>query len=251
MLRSLAGFGRTPAYSAGGVGSQTVRAGGRLPAGVLLLVVACAASVSCAAAARPCRPPEACPRGHECLADRCLPLGAEPVDASSRRVVLTPVAIAVVHAAAGTQRALPPSVTFGGPVVRSEQLLLKFPVAFGQVDIDTAFLLLEAVPEAEPSPADVALEVTLAASEWASGTIDAAPSSRGPRAAGVGRTRPPAPLRVDVTAHVRELARHPESQHGLLIRATRPSPRGAVYSTGVDGPPPRLDVYVRPRLSSR
>lgn len=173
------------------------------------------------------------------------------MDASSRRVVLTPVAIAVVNVTAGRQGAVPPSVTFGGPGPRSEQLLLEFPVAFGRVEIDTAFLLLEAVPDSEPSAADVAIEVTLAAGEWASGTTETPPSSKGPRAAGVGRTRPPALLRIDVTSHVRELAQRPGRNHGFLVRATHPSPRGAVYSTGVDGALPRLDVYVRPRASSR
>ena len=173
------------------------------------------------------------------------------MDASSRRVVLTPVALAVVRASADASRAVPASVTFGGPAAQSEQLLLEFPLALGQVEVDTAFLLLEAVPDAEPSAADVPLEVALVADPWASGTTGAAPSSRGPRAAGVGRTRPPGPLRVDVTAHVRRLARDPEGSHGLSIRATEHGPRGAVYSTGTDGPPPRLDVYVHPRASGR
>jgi hypothetical protein len=174
------------------------------------------------------------------------------VDASSRRVVLTPRAIAVVRAAADTRGAIPPSVTLGGPTAQSEQLLLAFPpAALGPGEVDAAFLLLEALQDADPSAADVPIEVTLAASDWASGITDAAPSSRGPRGAGVGRTRPPAPLRIDVTAHVQELAEQPENDRGFLVRATHPTPRGAVYSTGADGSLPRLDVYVRPRASSR
>jgi hypothetical protein len=257
MLRSLAGYRRTPAYSAESPVSQTVRADERLAArpralGAVLISAACAATLSCAAGPRPCRSPGACPPGNECLADRCLPLGAEPVDANSRRVVLSPRAIAVVRPAADTRGAIPPSVTLGGPAAQSEQLLLAFPIAaLGPGDVDAAFLLLEALQDADPSAADVPIEVTLAASDWASGISDAAPSTRGPRGAGVGRTRPPAPLRIDVTAHVQALAQQPDNDHGFLLRAAQSTPRGAVYSTGADGSLPRLDVYVRPRASSR
>ena len=53
--------------------------------------------VACAAGPRPCRSPSACAEGSECLANRCLPLGAEPVAPETRRVVLDPVAMAVVR----------------------------------------------------------------------------------------------------------------------------------------------------------
>jgi hypothetical protein len=76
------------------------------------------------------------------------------------------------------------------------------------------------------------------------------PASHGPTAAGVGRTQPPAALRIDVTALVREIARQAHGTHGLVIRAERSGARGAVYSTGMDGPAPRLDVYFRPRAAA-
>lgn len=205
----------------------------------------------CAAAPRPCLSPSACPDGNECLAHRCLPLGAEPVAPDSRRVVLDPVAMAVVRAGAREQSALPPTVTFGGPQSQDEQLLVAFPDSWGPVEIDTAFLLLEPALDAEPSASDVEIGVTIAASEWRSGTAGDMPSSHGPKAHGLGRTRPPGPLRIDVTALVREMARQTRSAHGFLVRAARPGPRGAVYSTGIDGPAPRLDVYFRPRAPPR
>jgi len=169
----------------------------------------------------------------------------------SRRVVLDPVALAVVRAGARQQSALPPTVTFGGPPHQNEQLLVDFADRWGPVDVDTAFLLLEPAVDAEPSANDVEIGVAVAVGEWASGTSGDLPSSHGPHGSGVGRTRPPAALRIDVTALVREIAKQPESAHGLLVRATRPSPRGAVYSTGIDGPAPRLDVYYRPRSPAR
>jgi hypothetical protein len=214
-----------------------------------LFIIGCAALWlgGCAAAPRPCRSPTACPEGSECLANRCLPLGAEPVDPDSQRIVLDPVAVAVVRPGARAQSALPPTVTFGGPASRDEQLLVAFPDRWGPVEIDTAFLLLEPALDAEPSAGDIEIGVVVAAGEWRSGTAGEAPASHGPKAAGLGRTQPPAALRIDVTALVREIARQPQGTHGLVVRAEHPGPRGAVYSTGTDGPAPRLDVYFRRR----
>jgi hypothetical protein len=205
----------------------------------------------CAAAPSPCLSPSACPEGSECLAHRCLPLGAEPVAADSQRVVLDPVARAFVRAGARRQDALPSTVTFGGPASQDEQLLVAFADRWGPVEIDTAFLLLEPALDAEPSASDIEIGVAIAAGEWRSGTAGGLPASHGPTANGLGRTRPPAALRIDVTSLVREMARQPRSTHGFLVRAERTGPRGVVYSTGIDGPAPRLDVYFRQRPKVR
>lgn len=217
------------------------------------LMLACAALTigGCAAAPRPCRSPSACPTGSECLANRCLPLGAEPVAPDSRRVVLDPVALAVVRSGARRQGALPPTVTFGGPASQDEQLLVAFPDAWGSAEIDTAFLLLEPALDAEPSAGDVEIDVAVAAGDWRSGIAGELPASHGPKASGVGRTRPPAVLRIDVTSLVREMVRQPRSAHGFLLRAAQAGARGAVYSTGIDGTAPRLDVYFRTRPKAR
>jgi hypothetical protein len=206
--------------------------------------------LGCAVTPRPCRSPSACLSGSECLADRCVPLGAEPVDPRSRRLVLDAAAIAVVRTEAGRQSALPPTVTLGGPPSQSEQLLVQFAHHWHDLDIDSAFLLLEPAPDAEPTATDVEVSVSLAAARWSSGILASAPASRGPASAGLARTRPPALLRVDVTWQLRELAKDPKNDRGLLISATLPGPRGAIYSTGVDGVAPRLDVYFLPRRSS-
>jgi hypothetical protein len=110
-------------------------------------------------------------------------------------------------------------------------------------------LLLEPALDAEPTAADVQVGVALVAGRWTSGILTSAPASHGPASAGVGRTRPPALLRLDVTAQLRELAKQPRSDHGLLVFAKQSSARGAIYSTGIDGVAPRLDVYFRPRRS--
>lgn len=223
------------------------RSGIRL-AGVRLLGISLFA-LGCAAAPRPCVSPSGCAGGSECLAHRCLPLGAEPVARDSRRIVLDAVAVAVARAGVRAEGGLPPTVTFGGTANRDEQLLIAFAKGWGSSEVDAAFLLLEPAPGAEPTATDVQIGVALVSAEWSSGTIIDVPPSHGPEAAGIGRTRPPAALRIDVTALVRDLAQRRDN-HGLLVRATSPSPRGAVYSTGIDGPSPRLDLYVRPRANT-
>jgi hypothetical protein len=200
---------------------------------------------SCTPSLQPCRSPNVCPKTEECLAQRCLPLGAEPVDPGSRRLVLEPVQVAVVRAHHSPQPGVPPTVSLGGPSGQSEQLLVRFPEAQAGLDVSAAFLLLEPAVGAEPSAGDVVLDVALASGSWSSGTADEAPSTRSPSSSGVGRTRPPSALRIDVTAQVRELVKQPGQNRGFVIRASGTSARGAVYSTGADGFAPRLDVYFR------
>ena len=200
--------------------------------------------LGCASGPLPCRSPSACPAGSECLAHRCEPIGAEPVAPDSQRRVLEPADIAVVRGD-GSRGGLPPTVTFGGALGQSEQLLLRFAAsAWGGGSVSAAFLLLEPVPGAEPSAEDVPVEVAVLGGDWASSSAGGAPSSRGPVSAGIARTRPPGLLRIDVTTILQELAHG--SDHGLVVRAAAASTRGAVYSTGLDGRLPRLDVYYRP-----
>lgn len=180
--------------------------------------------------------------GTECLADRCVPLGTDPVPAHTARRVLEAGGVAVVRSNR-TGAGLPPTVTFGGPEPTREQLLVRFARSWTELDVRAAFLVLAPALDADPSGPDVQLEVALAAEPWAPGTLGKAPPQQSPSSAGLGRTRPPALLRIDVTAQLRALARHPENDHGLLLRASAPSARGATYLTGGAGGVPRLDVY--------
>jgi hypothetical protein len=225
-----------------GVGAAVVRGIRRAVVGV----IGCAL-VACASSRIPCRSPSACPEGSECLAHRCAPLGAEPVDPGSQRRVLEPSHVAVVHTAGPGRQGLPPQVTLGGPAARSEQLLVRFAPTWQDMQVDTAFLLIEPDRDAEPTAEDVPIEVALAAADWGSGSLSSAPGTRGPVSDGLARTRPPSVLRIDVTAQLREVEREPGKDHGLVVRAVGASTRGAVYQTGADGAGPRLDVYLRPR----
>jgi hypothetical protein len=199
---------------------------------------------ACAHTPLPCRAPRQCPEQSECLAHRCVPLGAEPVAAGSERLVLAPAGVAVVRAArADNSSAPPPTVTFGGPEPSNEQLLLRFPRNWAALHIDAAFLLLAPAPSADPTGADVQVQVALAAAPWTSGTLNRPPPVRSPKSSGLARTRPPSSLRLDVTAQMHALQQSPNDDHGLLVRAESSASRGATYLTGTDGELPRLDLY--------
>jgi hypothetical protein len=194
-------------------------------------------------------------------------LGSDPVAAGTTRLVVPAAEVAVVRAR-GAGAGLPSTVTLGGPEPTAELLLVRFPRSWasfdiGRAEIDAAFLLLSPAASADPTGADVQLQVALAAAAWAPGTLDQAPGARSPRSAGLARTRPPRLLRLDVTAQLKALQAHGASDHGLLVRgeAAADSPgagsapaaasaaalpqRGATYLTGADGELPRLDVYFR------
>jgi hypothetical protein len=169
-------------------------------------------------------------------------------------MVVDAAEIAVVRPAlpgkssAGT--GLPSTVTFGGPGPSDEQLLVRFPRTWTTRDLDAAFLLLEPASSADPTGADVQLQVALAGASWTPGTLDQAPPPRVPKSAGLARTRPPSLLRLDVTAQLKALQGSEQDDHGLLLRADGVAAgslpqHGATYSTGTDGELPRLDVYFR------
>jgi hypothetical protein len=170
----------------------------------------------------------------------------------STRLVLEPSAVAVVrvHGAPG---ALPASVTFGGPPRQSEQLLLRFPDTWAALQVDAAFLLLSPALAADPTGPDIEVSVRLAAADWPSGAISEAPQGRGPRSLGLARTRPPALLRVDVSAQLRASAEAGVRDWGFVIAAVRENDRerGATYLTGADGHAPRLEVYGSPAAPAR
>lgn len=236
-----------PGFSAVTAKSQFVRTTLTLTVQVVLLA-------ACTRTPLPCRSPEHCPAQSECLAQRCVALGLDPVTPGTTRLVVDAAAIAVVRPAlpgrSSSGTGLPPTVTFGGPEPSDEQLLVRFPRSWATRDVDAAFLLLEPASSADPTGADVQLQVALAGSSWTPGTLDQAPPSHAPKSAGLARTRPPSLLRLDVTAQLKALQGLEQDDHGLLVRAeglvagSLPN-HGATYSTGTDGELPRLDVYFR------
>jgi hypothetical protein len=224
----------------------------------LALTFGVALLAGCTGTPLPCRSPEHCPAESECLAHRCVALGLDPVAPGTRRMVVDAAQIAVVRPAvagkSGAGTGLPPTVTLGGPEPSDEQLLVRFPRSWAARDVDAAFLLLEPASSADPTGADVQLQVALAGGAWTPGTLNEAPPQRAPKSAGLARTRPPSLLRLDVTAQLKALQGLEGDDQGLLVRSdgvaggSLPSSlpnHGATYSTGTDGELPRLDVYFR------
>ena len=199
--------------------------------------------LACAATPLPCRSPDACPVGTECLAQRCVPLGAEPVAPGAGRLVLEPADVAVLSAGSRREGGLPATVTFGGAA--GDELLVRFGGSWRPHDVVAAFLVLDPATGAEPSADDVQLVVAPAARAWSSRGARTS-SARAPAAQALARTRPPTPVRIDVTTLVRELRGNGDA-HGFVVRAAGPTARGAAYFTGADGLPPRLDLYLRAR----
>ncbi len=208
---------------------------------VVLLAAACTASPE------PCIGPGSCAAGTECLANRCVPAGGEPVDATTERRVAEPLAMAVVSSA-HHDATLPSAVTFGG-VDGDVALYLRFAALWRGAHVDAAFLLLEPMPGALLGAADVPVDVWRVDSAWQPASLGwlAQPRLAQPASRGLARAAPPQTLRIDVTAQVRYLARHPASDHGLVVRGRTSMPPGASFATGVaGGRAPRLEVYVRP-----
>lgn len=204
--------------------------------------------LGCAAQLVPCRAPEHCSRGEECLAHRCVTLGADPVPAQSERRVVDANRVLVVTSDA--EGPLPPTVTLGAAPSRDQALVLAFPNLWASSEIDAAFLLLEPAAAADPGSADVVIRVTLASAAWAAGAAPAAPSERPPASTGLGRSRPPSLLRVDVTAQLRAARGSSDADLNLFVSAENRVAHGVTFLTGASGGTPRLDVYFRSQAAA-
>jgi hypothetical protein len=206
-------------------------------------------ALACAASPTPCMGVGTCPEGSECLANRCTVLGADPVAADTRRMVVTPASMAVVSATSpGPSSELPPAITFGGSA-GAAALYLDFPAEWLRArHIEAAFLILDPMPGTPRASKDVRVRAWRVAGDWDRSELTwlAQPQLAPPSAAGIARTAPPMPLRVDVTSIVRYLAEHRRDDHGIALKAGGGSAVGASFATGASGGnAPRLELYVR------
>lgn len=204
--------------------------------------------LACSPSPQPCMGVGTCPEGSECLANRCTLLGADPVSADTRRVVVAPRAMAVVSAAEHASSELPAAVTFGSSA-GGAALYLEFPEAWrGARRIESAFLVLEPLPGTPRGPTDVEVRVWRVGGDWAPDSLSwlDQPSLVPPSASGLARAAPALPLRVDVTAIVAHFAEHERGYHGLALRSGGGDDVGASFATGASGGvAPRLELYVR------
>jgi hypothetical protein len=196
----------------------------------------------CASSLTPCAGPS-CETDHECLANRCMPAGSDPVPPDSTRIVLTPLSCATDRPGEA-----PGAVVLGSERKPNSELLLRFGDDWKRsADVAAAFLLLAPSEDAPPNPADVPLQIWAVDGPW---TPDAPirESEVGlvlPRASGLARSGPASTIRIDVTELARAFARR-KHDDGLAVLATSARGAGVAVSTGASGgAAPRLEIYLR------
>ena len=201
----------------------------------LVLAMIPLAITACTARPAPCAAPT-CGAGLECLANRCVQGGSEPVPGSTQRIVLTPVACTTARG-----EALSGSVTLGDERAPDTRLYVRFGAFEPGGEVLAAFLLIEPASDRPRSLDDVPLEV------WSleGGVRGEEPALVAPHADGLARSAPPTIVRIDVTELARRLSR---ARHdaGLAVLSPSARGRGIALSTGAARTqPPRLEIYVR------
>jgi hypothetical protein len=190
-----------------------------------------------------------CGAGGYCVVGRCRPADASPAPADARRVLLPPQDIAVLTSQGEREDRAGEAIAIGRASAGSLVLLLRFAATWrDDTEIASAFLVMDPAPGAPPAGAEITLEVARILSPWRSDTATwgRQPRLSIPEAAAVVRRLRAAPLRIEVTAMVRDWAQRRSDDHGIAILAPGDDPVGAAYSMGIsDGAGPRLEVYLR------
>jgi hypothetical protein len=201
---------------------------------------------ACAPLPTPCFGQDACPVGEECLANRCSPVGGEPVAPDSARQVAEVLDLAIVAEHFDFGASLPQELTLGAERLGTTLVLMRFePVWRRLAGISQAFLLVDPLPEGRVSLHDVEVELWRIDGEWSTREVSwhAQPPLAHPAAQGIARSGP-LPLRMDVTRVIRYLMAHPRADHGLALRAPAGRGAGVRLASGMGGGhPPRLEIY--------
>jgi hypothetical protein len=191
--------------------------------------------------------PDGCEQGQQCIVGRCRPSGSVPARPTSRRVLVEPADLAVLHqheSDAGSD-----TIALGGAAHGDVVVLLAYDVELKPDDeVEGAFIVLHPAEDALPAEGLIPLEVASVRSPWksASASWGRRPKLSLPTDAGFARARPPAVLRVDVTHLVRDWPAQPRSVYGIALLAESTEPVGATYARGTTGGhPPRLEVYLK------
>jgi hypothetical protein len=197
---------------------------------------------ACAYPLTPCAA-QACETGYECLANRCVAGGVDPVPPGASRVVFEPVAFAV----AGNRSANAASATLGKGGAGASTLYLRFPNAWKRYGVVTAaFLLLSPSGGTEPGAEDVPLEVSPVGNSWSVERVSEGllPSLATPHAAGLARGSPRMLVRVDVTRVAQTLASTPWDDGVAITAASTRGPGVSLATGGGAGDAPRLELYL-------
>lgn len=212
------------------------------------VLVTCWVLAACAKVPTPCTSADACGAGTECLANRCVVEGSEPVAEDSQRSVAHVTEFAVLAQQLDYGGTLPAAMTFGSQHAGTLLVLLRFePIWRAMGRLEQAFLLLEPMPRARASASSVEIDIWRIEGDWSTGELDwmSQPELGHPRASGLARSNG-APLRVDITHLVDHLNRNPDHDHGIALRASPVGRGGVTYATGVGGgSAPRIELYTR------
>jgi len=206
------------------------------------------AGAGCAGKPIPCVSSAACGPDTVCVAGRCREGKDAPVPASAQRLVLEPVAMAVVSSS-GTHERNTSIVSFGKASWGDVVLLLRFAAPFGETtQILSAHVVLDRVPRFVPGPQPVRLQVARIVEPWSAAQASWAtlPQLRVVNTTFWASTWGERPLRIDVTEQVQRWREHRRDEQGLAIVSSPQNEIGETYSLGLlQGRGPRLDVYLR------
>lgn len=215
-----------------------------------LLLAAALVALGCSRSPEPCASAGTCPEGQECLANRCVAAGGEPVSSDSIRLTAEPSGMVVVKQnGEQSPTVLPSSVAFGSERDGTTALYLRFPAVWHEARrIEAAFLVLDPMPGTLPARGDVEVEAWRVREPWLDDELSylTQPELGPPHSSGIARSAPRSVLRIDVTQIVSYLRDHPESNHGIALKCRDSAGGGASYATGASGGrAPRLEVYAR------
>lgn len=212
---------------------------------LVALVLAASLLAACRPSPTPCASAGTCPDGEECLANRCVTAGGQPVGAADRRVVLEPTQVTVVDRHAEVGEPLPSTVTFGSHQGGKTLLYLRFAPTPRRGRLRAAFLVLEPAVGAAQGSVDVSVTAWRIVERWQQGEVSwlAPLALEPPSARGIARPSPASVLRVDVTQLV-EASTRQQSDHGIALVSSGGADLGASYATGGGlGARPRLELY--------
>ncbi|MEP7122488.1 MAG: DNRLRE domain-containing protein [Byssovorax sp.] len=189
-----------------------------------------------------------CETGKSCVVGRCRAVDEAPAAIDARRVILAPSDFAVIAATGGSE-AIPETVALGRAEGGTVALLLRFAASWhDDADVLSAFVVLDPLDSAPPAATPAVFESARILEPWQPSVVSwgRQPRLDLPRLAAVVRAIPGTPVRIDVTALVREWASRRADDHGLALLVHGDDRIGQAFSMGVSGGAgPRLEAYVR------
>ena len=206
---------------------------------VRMAIAACAVITSCNQGPKPCLQPRHCDEGYECLASRCMPLGADPVPEQSERRVLRPTKLGVD--ARGAQ------IGWSGVQLHSmdgqeRELLMEFDLSEVQ-DAEVVFLILSAVDLPPGSLEPTELRVARVTDPWSEASLQRGSVPQRDFEQVSGLLMEGQRARVDVTQLVQTWLGQPQRSYGFVVSCPNPSQ----LVVALEGPTrtPSLELYSR------